>query len=91
LLLLGAPQSDPGSHFYLGIRKTHLVPGYVYFSDDYQSLLMETRPQIPLYKAGGEKNVILVVYDRLSKMEYFVIKTEGTSVEGLARLFSDNI
>jgi len=37
------------------------------------------------------KNVILVVYDRLSKITYFVITTEGTSAEVLARLFRDNM
>ena len=37
------------------------------------------------------KDAILVVYDRLSKMTHFVTTTEGTSVEGLARLFWDNI
>jgi len=37
------------------------------------------------------KNAILVVCDRLSKMTYFVTATEGTSVEGLARLFRDNV
>ena len=37
------------------------------------------------------KDVILVVCDRLSKMIHFVATTEGTSVEGLARLFRDNI
>ena len=37
------------------------------------------------------KDVILVVYDRLSKMTYFVATMEGTSVEGLARLFRDNV
>ena len=37
------------------------------------------------------KDVILVIYDRLSKMTYFVATTEGTSVEGLARLFWDNV
>ena len=39
----------------------------------------------------AEKNVILVVCDRLSKMTHFVAKIEGTSVEGLARLFRDNV
>jgi len=38
-----------------------------------------------------EKDAILVVCDRLSKMAHFVATTEGTSVEGLARLFRDNI
>ena len=37
------------------------------------------------------KDAILVVCDRLSKMTYFVVTTEGTSAEGLARLFQDNI
>ena len=35
--------------------------------------------------------MILVVYNRLSKMTYFVTTIEGTSVEGLARLFRDSI
>ena len=37
------------------------------------------------------KNVILVVCDRLSKMIYFMAITERTLVEGLARLFRDNV
>jgi len=37
------------------------------------------------------KYVILVVCDRLSKMTHFVATTEGMSVEGLARLFRDNM
>ena len=37
------------------------------------------------------KDVILVVYNRLSKMTHFVATTEGTSAEGLARLFRDNV
>ena len=39
----------------------------------------------------AEKDAILVMCDRLSKMTYFVATTEGTSVEGLARLFQDNV
>jgi len=39
----------------------------------------------------AEKDVILVVYDRLSKMTYFVVTTKGMMAEGLARLFRDNI
>jgi len=38
-----------------------------------------------------KKNVILVVYDRLSKMIYFVATTEGISAESLVRLFRDNV
>ena len=37
------------------------------------------------------KDIVLVVYDRLSKMTHFVATTEGTLVEGLARLFRDNV
>jgi len=38
-----------------------------------------------------EKDVILVVYNRLSKIMHFVAKMERMSVEELARLFRDNI
>ena len=37
------------------------------------------------------KDAVLVVCDRLSKMTHFVATTEGTSAEGLARLFQNNI
>ena len=37
------------------------------------------------------KDAILVVCDRLSKMTHFVVTMEGTSAEGLARLFRDNV
>ena len=39
----------------------------------------------------AEKDAILVVCDRLSKMTHFVATTEEISVEGLARLFWDNV
>jgi len=39
----------------------------------------------------AEKDTILVVYNRLSKMTYFVVTIEGMSAEGLARLFRDNM
>jgi len=39
----------------------------------------------------AEKDAILVVCDRLSKIAHFVATTEGTSVEGLVRLFRDNV
>jgi len=39
----------------------------------------------------ARKNAILVVYNRLSKMTYFVATTEGISVKELVRLFRDNI
>ena len=37
------------------------------------------------------KDAILVVCDRLSKMTHFVATMEGTSAEGLARLFRNNM
>jgi len=37
------------------------------------------------------RDAVLVACDRLSKMTYFVAMTEGTSAEGLARLFRDNV
>ena len=37
------------------------------------------------------KDAILVVCNRLSKIIYFVVIMEGTSAEGLARLFKNNI
>ena len=39
----------------------------------------------------ARKDIILVVCDRLFKMTHFVATTEGTSAEGLARLFRDNV
>ena len=39
----------------------------------------------------AEKNVILVVCDKLSKMAHFVATTEGMLVESLTRLFRDNM
>ena len=39
----------------------------------------------------ARKDIILVVYNRLSKIIYFVATIERTSVEGLMRLFRDNI
>jgi len=38
-----------------------------------------------------EYDVILVVYDRITKMAHFVPITERTSVEWVARLFQDNV
>ena len=38
----------------------------------------------------AEKDIILVVCNRLSKMTHFVAIIERTSAEGLARLFRDN-
>jgi len=36
-------------------------------------------------------NSILVVVDQLTKIVHFIPTTEKTSVEGLARLFKDNV
>ena len=37
------------------------------------------------------KDVILVVYNKLSKMTHFVVTTEGTLAEESVQLFRDNI
>jgi len=37
------------------------------------------------------KNAILVIFDRLSKIMHFVAITEEITVEGLARLFRNNV
>ena len=39
----------------------------------------------------ARKNMILVVYDKLSKMTHFVTTTEETSAKGLARLCRDDM
>ena len=51
-------------------------------------LMVDFITKLPLV-AG--KDVILVVYDRLSKMTHFVATTKEMSVEGLTRLFKDNV
>jgi len=38
-----------------------------------------------------EKNIIPVVYNRLSKMAYFMATTEGISAENFTRLFRNNV
>ena len=39
----------------------------------------------------AERNIILVVYDRLSKIVYFIATIKETSAKGLARLFRNNV
>ena len=39
----------------------------------------------------AEKDIILVVCDRLSKIAHFVATIEKTTAEGLVRLFRDNV
>jgi len=51
-------------------------------------LMVDFITKLPLV---ARKDAILVVYDRLSKIMYFVTTTEGTLAEELARLFRDNI
>ena len=38
-----------------------------------------------------EYNLILIVVNRLTKMVHFILTTEKTIAEGLARLFRDNV
>ena len=51
-------------------------------------LIVDFITKLPLV-AG--KNAVLVVCNRLSKITHFVATTEETLVEGLARLFRDNV
>ena len=51
-------------------------------------LMVDFITKLPLV-AG--KDTILLVCDRLSKITHFVAMTERTLVEGLTRLFRDNI
>jgi len=44
--------------------------------------------KLPLAQGYGS---ILVVVDRFTKMGHFIPTTEKTSIEGLARLFRDNV
>ena len=39
----------------------------------------------------AERKAILVVYDRFSKIIYFVATIKGTSAEELAKLYRDNV
>ena len=39
----------------------------------------------------AEKNTILVICNRLSKITHFVVTIKETSVEGLVQLFKDNV
>ena len=39
----------------------------------------------------AEKDTILVMCDRLSKIAHFVATTEETLMKGLAKLFRDNV
>ena len=51
-------------------------------------LIVDFITKLPLV---AEKDTILVVCDRLSKMTHFMATTEETIAKGLARLFRDNM
>jgi len=51
-------------------------------------LVVEFITKLPLVV---EKNIILVVYNRLSKIAYFVATIKKITVERLIRLFKNNI
>ena len=54
----------------------------------WQHILVDFITKLPMSK---DYDSILVVCDRFSKMSYFVTTTEKTMVEGLVRLFRDNV
>ena len=54
----------------------------------WQHISVDFITKLPVSKSHDS---ILVVCDRFSKMSHFVAMTEKTTVEGLARLFRDNM
>ena len=54
----------------------------------WQHISVDFITKLPISK---DYDSILVVCNRFSKMSYFVVMTEKTTVEGLAKLFRDNI
>ena len=54
----------------------------------WQHISVDSITKLPVSKGH---NSILVVCDRFSKMSHFVATTKKTMVEGLARLFRDNV
>ena len=54
----------------------------------WQYITVDFITKLPMSKGHDS---ILVVCDRFSKMSHFVVTTEKTMVEGLARLFRDNV
>ena len=82
-----------GCNIYQRIKnRTEEVAGKLKLSEVLEKLwthlMVDFIVKLPLV-AG--KDTILVVYNRLSKMTHFVVTTEGTLVERLARLFRGNI
>ena len=73
-------------------NKTEELVGKLKLSEVPEKLWMHlTVDFITKLSVVAGKDAILVVCDQLSKMTHFVATTEGTSAEGLARLFRDNV
>ena len=70
------------NYWWPGVTKG--IGKYMDGCDLCQKMIVDIITSLPLV-AG--KDAILVVCDRLSKITYFVVITEGTLVEELARLF----
>ena len=54
----------------------------------WQYILVDFITKLPVSRGH---NSILAVYDRFSTMSHFVVMTEKTMVEGLARLFRNHV
>ena len=54
----------------------------------WQHISVDFITKLPMSKGH---NLILVICDRFSKISYFVAITEKITVEGLVRLFRDNV
>ena len=73
-------------------NKTEILVGKLKLSEvpekPWTHLIVDFITKSPLV---AKKNTILVVCDRLFKMTHFVATMEEMSVEGLARLFRNNV
>jgi len=54
----------------------------------WQHILVDFITKLPMSKGHDS---ILVICDRFSKMSHFVVTTEKTMAEGLAKLFRDHV
>ena len=73
-------------------NRTEVPAGKLKFSEVLEKpwtyLMVDFITKLPIV---AEKDMILVVCNRLSKIMHFVATTKETLAEGLARLFRDNM
>jgi len=54
----------------------------------WQYILVDFITKLPVFRGY---NSILVIYNKFSKMSYFITTTEKVIVEGLVKLFKNNV